>query len=173
VIYFNQSEHGPKMADGGLGGVAYLHITTSAVGVPKQKAHKQKLPIQYSPYELSCGGSGYMISLYKPRTSSECNQLCIDLVGAPLQKMDVVEERTCCSACRTCVCEDKVPKIAEYFCQMLVIFSVILVSPYKLCTSTEGNQLWIALLCSCLGYMLPTPNLKNYVKNVPILPNST
>lgn len=48
-----------------------------------------------------------------------------------------------------------------FVCQMIIIYVVIGVSLFSL---TRGNdaadkQLWIALLSSCLGYLLPNPRI--------------
>ena len=45
--------------------------------------------------------------------------------------------------------------------QMLVIFAVVGVALYNLSiTSGEPQTLWVALLGSCLGYVLPNPKPK-------------
>ena len=36
---------------------------------------------------------------------------------------------------------------------------------YKLCMTSEPNQLWIALLCSCMGYVLPNPKFKHQLES--------
>ena len=49
-----------------------------------------------------------------------------------------------------------------FVCQMVVIYSVIAVSLFNLtrgdADAPEG-KVWIALMSSCLGYMLPNPKL--------------
>ena len=49
-----------------------------------------------------------------------------------------------------------------YFTQILVIYSVIVVSLFNLTRGHEPSSLWISLLSSCLGYVLPNPNLKTH-----------
>ena len=50
-----------------------------------------------------------------------------------------------------------------FFCQVVVLYTVIVVSIYKL-TKTDGNSnLWTTLLSSCLGYLLPNPTLQQHV----------
>lgn len=50
-----------------------------------------------------------------------------------------------------------------FLCQMVIIYAVIAVALFNL---TGGNgegqdgKIWIALLSSCLGYMLPNPKLE-------------
>lgn len=48
-----------------------------------------------------------------------------------------------------------------FVCQMIVIYAVIGVSLFILTrgTDTADKQLWIALLSSCLGYLLPNPRI--------------
>ncbi len=47
-----------------------------------------------------------------------------------------------------------------FFCQIVILYTVILVSIYNL-TKVDGNSnLWTALLSSCLGYLLPNPSMK-------------
>lgn len=48
-----------------------------------------------------------------------------------------------------------------FICQMLVIYVVIGVSLFNLTSGDDKDgKLWIALLSSCLGYMLPNPKLE-------------
>ena len=61
----------------------------------------------------------------------------------------------CCSGSR-------VPK-AEivYLCQVLLILSIVLASIYNLTNHKGDQQLWVALLSSCMGYLLPNPSIKS------------
>ena len=47
-----------------------------------------------------------------------------------------------------------------FLCQVLVLFTVILISIYNLTTGHENPNLWTALLSSSLGYLLPNPTLR-------------
>ena len=47
-----------------------------------------------------------------------------------------------------------------FLCQVLVLFTVILISIYNLSTGHENSNLWTALLSSSLGYLLPNPTLR-------------
>jgi hypothetical protein len=49
-----------------------------------------------------------------------------------------------------------------FLCQMIVIYVVIGVSLVSLTRDKEpaDKQLWIALLSSCLGYLLPNPRIE-------------
>ena len=49
-----------------------------------------------------------------------------------------------------------------FLCQMLVIFTVVATSVHNLSTTTEQSELWIALLSSSLGYILPNPRLRHH-----------
>ena len=46
-----------------------------------------------------------------------------------------------------------------YFCQTLIVYIVILVCLANLSLGHSESNLWIALLSSCLGYMLPQPSM--------------
>ena len=47
-----------------------------------------------------------------------------------------------------------------FLCQVLVLFTVILISIYNLTTGHENSNLWTAQLSSYLGYILPNPTLR-------------
>jgi hypothetical protein len=47
-----------------------------------------------------------------------------------------------------------------FLCQVLIRYTVIVVSIYNLTVKSENNTLWTALLSSCLGYLLPNPTIK-------------
>ena len=47
-----------------------------------------------------------------------------------------------------------------FLCQVLVLFTVILISIYNLTTGHENYNLWTALLSSSLGYLFPNPTLR-------------
>ena len=56
----------------------------------------------------------------------------------------------------------RVPRSEIVFvCQLLVIYVVISVSLFSLTRGNDpaDNQLWSALLSSCLGYLLPNPRI--------------
>ena len=52
---------------------------------------------------------------------------------------------------------------AVFFSQVIILYTVVLACIVNL--SIVGNEdkdtLWVALLSSCLGYMLPNPSMKN------------
>lgn len=68
---------------------------------------------------------------------------------------DTDERGWCCSGSR-------VPR-AEivYFCQIVVILSIVFASIYNLTKQQGDQQLWTALLGSCMGYLLPNPTIKS------------
>jgi hypothetical protein len=47
-----------------------------------------------------------------------------------------------------------------FICQTMAIYSVVAVSLFNL-TRGDDDKLWIALLSSCLGYMLPNPKVEH------------
>ena len=47
-----------------------------------------------------------------------------------------------------------------FVCQMILIYVVVGVSLFNLTRGHGTDHLWIALLGSCLGYVLPNPSLE-------------
>ena len=47
-----------------------------------------------------------------------------------------------------------------YFCQMLIVYIIIITSVVNLSLKNGSSELWISLLSSCIGYALPNPKLK-------------
>ena len=47
-----------------------------------------------------------------------------------------------------------------FFCQVIILYTVIVVSIYNLTVGHGDSTLWTALLSSSLGYLLPNPSLK-------------
>ena len=45
-------------------------------------------------------------------------------------------------------------------CQVIILYTVIVVSIYNLTVAHDDSTLWTALLSSSLGYLLPNPSLK-------------
>ena len=52
-----------------------------------------------------------------------------------------------------------------FFAQILILYTVIIVSVYNLSVEHGDSNLWTALLSSSLGYMLPNPTLKNKIES--------
>lgn len=59
--------------------------------------------------------------------------------------------------------EDSTHSEIVYFCQMTVVFVIILTSIANLSLQNGKSELWIALLSSAIGYALPSPSLKTPV----------
>ena len=58
-------------------------------------------------------------------------------------------------------CGKKTPRSEVVFlCQVLILYTVIVVSIYNLTVESENSTLWTDLLSSCLGYLLPNPTIK-------------
>ena len=51
-----------------------------------------------------------------------------------------------------------------FFCQTFIIYVVVVTSLVNLTLKNEPINLWIALLGSCLGYLLPHPSIDNISK---------
>lgn len=47
-----------------------------------------------------------------------------------------------------------------FFCQVLIIYIVVITCVANLTLGRDEGKIWIALLSSCLGYLLPNPSLK-------------
>jgi hypothetical protein len=47
-----------------------------------------------------------------------------------------------------------------YFCQMIIVYVIIITSIINLSLHNGSSELWITLLSSCIGYALPNPKLK-------------
>ena len=47
-----------------------------------------------------------------------------------------------------------------FVCQVIILYTVIVVSIYNLTVGHDDSTLWTALLSSSLGYLLPNPSLK-------------
>ena len=59
------------------------------------------------------------------------------------------------------ICGQGVPKSEiVFFCQVVILYTVILTSIYNLTKENSNTNLWTALLSSSLGYLLPHPTIK-------------
>lgn len=47
-----------------------------------------------------------------------------------------------------------------YFGQIIIVYIIIITSIVNLSLQNGISELWISLLSSCLGYILPNPKLK-------------
>jgi hypothetical protein len=60
-----------------------------------------------------------------------------------------------------CFCAQKVAKnLVTFWAQIVAIYIVILTSVINLSLSSPHQELWLILLSSCLGYILPNPGVK-------------
>ena len=58
-------------------------------------------------------------------------------------------------------CGKDIPKNEiVFFSQIIAIYFVVGFSIYNITTGNENINLWISLLSSCLGYLLPSPVIK-------------
>ena len=51
-----------------------------------------------------------------------------------------------------------------YFSQIILIYIIIITCIINLSLKNGDSNLWTALLSSCIGYILPSPKLKNEKK---------
>lgn len=51
-----------------------------------------------------------------------------------------------------------------YFCQVILIYIVVITCIVNLTLQRDEGKVWTALLSSCLGYLLPNPTIKPRTK---------
>ena len=54
-----------------------------------------------------------------------------------------------------------------YFCQIIVVYTVVITSIANLSLNSGQTELWISLLSSGIGYLLPNPTLTNHGQLLP------
>lgn len=56
---------------------------------------------------------------------------------------------------------ESIPK-AEivYFCQMIIVFVIVVAAIVNITIKNGSNELWVSLLSGCTGYVLPNPTMK-------------
>lgn len=60
-----------------------------------------------------------------------------------------------------CLFGQRVPRSEiVFFCQIIVIYTVIACAAYNLTLGKGDSNLWTSLLASCLGYLLPNPTIR-------------
>lgn len=65
-------------------------------------------------------------------------------------------------------CLNRVPKNRlTFFAQIIVVYGIISVSVYHLSVQSPNQELWLVLLSSAFGYILPSPGLK-YLKRAKV-----
>ena len=50
---------------------------------------------------------------------------------------------------------------AVFFTQVIIIYIVIIACIINISIGNGNSNLWVALLSSCLGYLLPNPSMNN------------
>ena len=59
------------------------------------------------------------------------------------------------------ICGHGVPKSEiVFFCQVIILYTVIITSIFNLTKGNGDSNLWTALLSSSLGHLLPHPTIK-------------
>ena len=48
-----------------------------------------------------------------------------------------------------------------YICQIVIVYVIIITSIVNLSLNNGNPELWISLLCSAIGYALPSPSLNH------------
>ena len=59
-----------------------------------------------------------------------------------------------------------------YFCQIFIVYTVILVCLVNLCLNGAQNSLWVSLLSGSIGYVLPAPKIRKRKQNGTLLSNA-
>ena len=73
--------------------------------------------------------------------------------GSDSTSIDPTKNYTCCG--------NRVPKNQfTYISQIIVIYAIIATSIVHLSIQSQDRELWLILLSSSLGYILPSPGLK-------------
>ncbi len=59
-----------------------------------------------------------------------------------------------------------------YFTQVILLYGIIITSIVNLSLRTGLDELWTTLLCSSIGYLLPSPDIRKSKQNEPLLSNT-
>ena len=58
------------------------------------------------------------------------------------------------------LCGSRIPRPeVVYFSQVIIIYITVITCIINLSINNSNNELWIALMGSCLGYILPNPSI--------------
>lgn len=60
------------------------------------------------------------------------------------------------------------PEVVIFAAQVILLFIVVIVSLVNLSIDNGNTNLWTAILTSCLGYMLPHPNIRKAKDKTPV-----
>ena len=55
-----------------------------------------------------------------------------------------------------------------YFCQIIIVYIIVITSIVNLSLNNGNSELWISLLCSAIGYVLPSPSLNHDARTLPV-----
>ena len=67
------------------------------------------------------------------------------------------------------LCQYRVPKYTlTFLSQIIVVYGIISVSVYHLSVQSPNQELWLILLSSAFGYILPSPGLKYLKPSTPL-----
>ena len=59
------------------------------------------------------------------------------------------------------MCKDRIPQNKITFAiQVIAVYAIIIASVINLSMQHPDKELWLVLLSSCIGYVLPNPGLK-------------
>ncbi len=47
-----------------------------------------------------------------------------------------------------------------YFCQIIIVYIIAIAAVVNLSMGNALTEVWISLLSSCIGYILPNPKMK-------------
>jgi Ca2+/Na+ antiporter len=56
--------------------------------------------------------------------------------------------------------------LAEFYIKSSVPLLIICVSLFNLTFSEANKDLWILLLCTCMAYLMPSPEVKKSIKDI-------
>lgn len=57
-------------------------------------------------------------------------------------------------------------ELIEFILKFSIPFIIICVALFNLTFNYGHDNLWIVLLCSCVTYLIPSPEMKNSIKNL-------
>lgn len=108
------------------------------------------------------------------RSSSNAGENLLESVTTDEGRGDFVRSPSAISAGTSAVggcsvggkkdCQYRVPKnTLTFLSQIIVVYGIISVSVYHLSVQSPNQELWLVLLSSAFGYILPSPGLK-YLK---------
>ena len=64
-------------------------------------------------------------------------------------------------------------KIGHFFAQIIVVYMIIITSLVQISLRSPDKELWLILLSSSIGYILPSPGLKFRKQTNPISADET